>query len=328
MQMPGRAFSSETGYRYGFNGQEKSTEIDPNGNSMTAEYWQYDARIGRRWNVDPKPNVSLSPYATFRNNPILYIDPSGDTTINGQKVEPQTPENATVMQEVIVNSTTKVPKQPMTAEYTRAFNAQMSKRSVRLMLTGLSTVGNRLFGSPYDPYKILKLKEADKQAIFSQDADKSLGILFSEFVEGTGRQIREFDENTPITRAIANSYTTSLFFDYFYPLYQSGAFNDGAERLHTVFTSPDNAGSIKNSIKAHAQLFWNTSAFYTGSLDYYFRIEGNMLFLRVHNEFSISSGVTRKKEDDLHRVPGHDSPLGNTTQYFNFSIDLNKLKKN
>lgn len=67
-------------YRYGFNGQEKSTEIDPNGNSMTAEFWQYDARIGRRWNVDPV--YQHSPYSTFGNSPISVIDPNGADTIN------------------------------------------------------------------------------------------------------------------------------------------------------------------------------------------------------------------------------------------------------
>ncbi len=68
------------GYRYGFNGQEKSDEIDPNGNSTTAEFWQYDARIGRRWNVDPRPDVSISVYSAFSGNPIWFSDPLGDTT--------------------------------------------------------------------------------------------------------------------------------------------------------------------------------------------------------------------------------------------------------
>ena len=41
-------------YRFGFNGQEKDDEIfGSTGTSYTAEFWQYDARIGRRWNVDP-----------------------------------------------------------------------------------------------------------------------------------------------------------------------------------------------------------------------------------------------------------------------------------
>jgi hypothetical protein len=310
-------------YRYGFNGQERSTEL--NNDSYTAEFWQYGARLARRWNLDPKPDFSVSPYAALGNNPIWYSDPLGDTTINGQKYEPKDMAHATTLEQVIV--TAKVPKKPMTADYSKRFFAQMNRMPVRMMLTGLSTVGNRLFGSPYDPYRVLRLNEAEKQKIFDEDANKTLGILFSEFVEGTGLQRRDFNTNTPITQEIANSYTTSLFFDYFYPLYKSGAFNDGVERMHTIFTSPDNAESMKKSIKAHGQIISNLSAFFTGSLDYYFKISGNKLYLRVHNEFSISSGVSRNKQDDLHRVPLHDSPLGNTEQYFNFSVDLDKLKK-
>ena len=81
MMMPGRKYSSASGYRYGFNGQEESTEIG--NHSYTAEYWQYDSRIGRRWNIDPKPNAGISSYATFSNNPIFYSDPLGDTTVTG-----------------------------------------------------------------------------------------------------------------------------------------------------------------------------------------------------------------------------------------------------
>jgi RHS repeat-associated protein len=98
MQLVGRNFSSDK-YRYGFNGQEKSTEIDPHGNNMTAEFWQYDARLGRRWNVDPRPNVALSPYSVFGNNPLVYMDPHGDTTVTGAggKVEIEIDENQNVL---------------------------------------------------------------------------------------------------------------------------------------------------------------------------------------------------------------------------------------
>jgi len=82
MQMPGREFSSSE-YRYGFNGQEKSDEID--GNHNTALFWEYDSRIGRRWNVDPVMKYFESPYAVLGNNPIYRVDPLGntDTTANG-----------------------------------------------------------------------------------------------------------------------------------------------------------------------------------------------------------------------------------------------------
>lgn len=79
-QMPGRTYQSEN-YRYSLNGQEKSDELNPN--LTTAMYWEYDSRIGRRWNLDPKPIVGLSDYAVFDNNPILNTDPNGDCPICG-----------------------------------------------------------------------------------------------------------------------------------------------------------------------------------------------------------------------------------------------------
>lgn len=80
MQMPGRTYiSGNNGYRYSINGQEKTPEIAPN--TTTAEFWQYDARIVRRWNIDPKPNTSISPYNCFAGNPIFHSDPLGDTTL-------------------------------------------------------------------------------------------------------------------------------------------------------------------------------------------------------------------------------------------------------
>jgi RHS repeat-associated protein len=76
MTMPGRKYSAGGSYRYGFNGQEKSTELGED--SYTAEYWEYDARIGRRWNVDPVFKEYESPYAAFSGNPILNTDVNGD----------------------------------------------------------------------------------------------------------------------------------------------------------------------------------------------------------------------------------------------------------
>ena len=70
---------SETS-RFGFNSQEKDNEIYGGGNSYTAEYWQYDARLGRRWNLDPVVKPWESPYATFAGNPILFVDRFGNDT--------------------------------------------------------------------------------------------------------------------------------------------------------------------------------------------------------------------------------------------------------
>jgi len=75
---PNRHFSDADGYRYGFNGQEADNEVNGvTGSSYTAEYWQYDSRLGRRWNPDPITYPWQSTYATFNNNPITYSDPLG-----------------------------------------------------------------------------------------------------------------------------------------------------------------------------------------------------------------------------------------------------------
>jgi hypothetical protein len=80
MIMPERTWSSDSvSYSFGFQSQMRDDEIYGEGNSYTAEYWQYDSRLGRRWNHDPKPNPSLSIYATFANNPIWFTDQGGDT---------------------------------------------------------------------------------------------------------------------------------------------------------------------------------------------------------------------------------------------------------
>lgn len=61
---------------YKFNaGSEKDDEIFIG--AYTAEYWEYDSRLGRRWNVDPLTYAWQSSYATFNNNPIYFVDPLG-----------------------------------------------------------------------------------------------------------------------------------------------------------------------------------------------------------------------------------------------------------
>ncbi len=91
-QQPGR-YGNTGGYRYGFNGQERDNEIAGEGNSYTAEYWQYDSRLGRRWNIDPVVKPHESPYATFANNPVMFIDPNGNNAKEYKTKEDYLKEN-------------------------------------------------------------------------------------------------------------------------------------------------------------------------------------------------------------------------------------------
>ncbi|HSH67848.1 MAG TPA: RHS repeat-associated core domain-containing protein [Bacteroidia bacterium] len=86
--MQGRDFMSDH-YRYGFNGMEKDNEVKGNGNSYTSDFRQYDSRLGRWLSLDPKmekfPNVS--PFVSFNDNPVYFIDPFGDQPSNKKNWE-------------------------------------------------------------------------------------------------------------------------------------------------------------------------------------------------------------------------------------------------
>ena len=75
------------GYRYFFNGQESDNEVFGEGVSLSAEFWQYDSRLGRRWNVDPVFKEYESPYACFAGNPMRFADPRGG------KIDPESNDN-------------------------------------------------------------------------------------------------------------------------------------------------------------------------------------------------------------------------------------------
>jgi len=61
--MVARSYASAEQYRYGYNGQEKDDDILAG--LLGAEYWEYDSRLGRRWNIDPKSNPAINDYAFF-----------------------------------------------------------------------------------------------------------------------------------------------------------------------------------------------------------------------------------------------------------------------
>jgi RHS repeat-associated protein len=87
-QMPDRANQS-VNYRYGFNGiacpvHEVSGEKDKEFTNSTSHYdfgaRIYDSRLGRWLAVDKFASVMpfYTPYRGFLNNPIVYVDPSGN----------------------------------------------------------------------------------------------------------------------------------------------------------------------------------------------------------------------------------------------------------
>src|SRR5690554_757181 len=82
-------YKMDMAYRYGYNTQERVPEIQKD--HYTAPYWEYDPRVVHRWNRDPKPVPSISPYAINQGNPIWFSDPLGDTIkVEGSKKDIRT----------------------------------------------------------------------------------------------------------------------------------------------------------------------------------------------------------------------------------------------
>jgi hypothetical protein len=66
-------------YRFGFNKHERLDEVYGKGNVWNFGDYGYDARLGRRWNVEPniRKYPWMSSYAVFGNNPLKYADWDG-----------------------------------------------------------------------------------------------------------------------------------------------------------------------------------------------------------------------------------------------------------
>jgi RHS repeat-associated protein len=78
MAIPNRNAASDQ-YRYGYQGSEKDEEIKGDGNSYTTHFRLLDPRLGRWLSIDPEFKANASSYSSMGNNPILMIDPLGNT---------------------------------------------------------------------------------------------------------------------------------------------------------------------------------------------------------------------------------------------------------
>ena len=80
MAMSERTYSNSE-YRYGFNGKENDTDFGSDIQNFDARF--YSGTLGKMFSVDPLAlkYPSSSPYSSFNNSPLLYVDPDGRENI-------------------------------------------------------------------------------------------------------------------------------------------------------------------------------------------------------------------------------------------------------
>jgi hypothetical protein len=140
MPMSTRTFAAPSFYRFGFNTQEKSIELNSGGNLTTALFWEYDSRIGRRWNLDPKPQISISDYGVNGLNPIIMFDPMGDKF----KISTKDKKAQEDVNSIVKSRNRKFIKiDPQTGEVSLDFKGLSDKKIQRKLRSdqGLATIG-------------------------------------------------------------------------------------------------------------------------------------------------------------------------------------------
>ena len=89
MTLPGRQ-ANPGNYRYGFNGMEKDGEEWSGNAANQLDFGAriYDSRIGKWLSIDKKWKIypSFSSYIFALGNPIMFIDPDGNTVVPGENL--------------------------------------------------------------------------------------------------------------------------------------------------------------------------------------------------------------------------------------------------
>ncbi|MBK9327720.1 MAG: hypothetical protein IPM95_00105 [Sphingobacteriales bacterium] len=178
MQMPGKnvtlaSYSSLNRYRFSFNGQERETEI--NTSVTSAEFWVYDGRLGRRWNVDPVLKPWKSSYDAFSNNPIIKVDPNGDDDYYSESGNfVGSDDKSTNYKRVLNNSTVEKIQQL----YLQVQEKGMSLSYLNLKNNLLQTAGNSVC--------ILDVNESIQKNIYKAFFTKPVQDLLDGILESEG----------------------------------------------------------------------------------------------------------------------------------------------
>jgi LysM repeat protein len=213
MTMPGRKYQATTSskYRYSINGQEKEREL--NENITSAEFWMYDSRIGRRWNIDPIINFSISPYAVFNNNPIANKDEFGNTSTSinhtvkeGENLTRIAKQYKTTVKNLVSLNNINNPNDIKTGQILKVPDINDNKGTTSLMgklsLDEITAIENS--SAPFRDHdegsNLYQIRDNNVSFMGEQNEHKS--SLYFEFKNGHGPSNSVFAGDNPLTQKV------------------------------------------------------------------------------------------------------------------------------
>jgi len=219
--LPYRGFEAsktEDKYKFGFNSQEMDFDIIEG--LYGAEFWEYDSRTGRRWNVDPVVYASISGYSCFLGNPIYFVDPSGASAVGAwlkkavTNIKKVAKNILTVGQDIAKNGV-KISGELIDEAVCTAKRPSWLKRAVKNIMWNLKEIGqgfaqlgsDLLESTGFNFIKNLTFKKgstsyhnSDKSVIRESDADE----LYSESDEAEGGSVGAEKHNGQLTNIDKN----------------------------------------------------------------------------------------------------------------------------
>jgi len=219
MVMPERKFQiGTTSYRYSINSQEKETGL--NENITTALYWEYDSRIGRRWNIDPIVKPWESPFACFSNNPLIFTDelgntsnPVGHTVKRGDNLTKLAKKYHTTVKDLAalngiknindikIGQVLKVRPEPVSPENLFAFMDASRRLNGKITPDEYSSIENSSL--PFRDHGESELYEIrGNNVTFMGEVNKKTTSLYFEFKNAHGPSNSVFLDNHPLTQKV------------------------------------------------------------------------------------------------------------------------------
>ncbi len=331
MLMPGRRYTANDNYRFGFNGKENDDNVKGEGNQQDYGMRVYDPRVARFLSVDPLTIKYpwYTPYQFAGNNPVKFIDLDGLEPANN----PKTPGlNEIKAMEVVDFIHDEASDNDDEDNYwSRSHWFTQDKQIKGTLSCGKGTYVSDTKGDPNNRFNLKVYNGASFYVDESQASHTNnyeafiIARLMHNFVTGEGAENYNFPTNGIISSKFLESDVLK------------GAIAEFAKGKSVVdFQVPFAGAELANDVKRTGSVFSSITGF-TGSGTVTMVPTADGVQVKIFNITSLYSGDLGKDvlhmmfgrfgldKDDVSsrsyvREPGKSTPYGNISQTYNLFI--------